>query len=295
MLADVAQARRAEHGVGHRMTDDVGVGVAEGAAIRMAIVTPPITSGRPGTSRWRSYPFPPVRSAPAGRRGRVRAVSAIASATTEILGAGDLDVRRLAFDQPDRMAGALGQRGFVGGVSADAERLAQDLASKRLRRLGQKNRLARQRSTHEVGRQPIGGPSRAFTVSRAGNAASAAPDSRPPRRWSCAMRPALAKGRAASWTTTMSLSLGARAETRVATESCRRAAARDHPQRLGGLHGDTRAARPRRRAGSATITSSTSGCERNAETLRSRIGRPATSAAAWAAPRRAARRVRRPQ
>ena len=50
VLADVAQRRRAEQGVGHGVADDVGVGVPDqptGCSIR----TPPRIRGRPSTSR----------------------------------------------------------------------------------------------------------------------------------------------------------------------------------------------------------------------------------------------------
>ena len=51
--ADVAQAERTEQGVGDRMQERVGVGVAE-QSVAVLDVDPPRTRRRPGTRAWTS-------------------------------------------------------------------------------------------------------------------------------------------------------------------------------------------------------------------------------------------------
>ena len=80
------------------------------------------------------------------------------------------------------MPGALGQRRFVGRVDArvaERERVAQHVAPERLRRLREEDRLARERLARRPpsGRRACRPAAGRFTVSRAGSAASAAPDS----------------------------------------------------------------------------------------------------------------------
>ena len=58
-----------------------------------------------------------------------------------------LDIEGIAFDQADAMPGALRQRGLVGdlkALSGQRERVAQDVAPKRLRRLREIDSFARQ-------------------------------------------------------------------------------------------------------------------------------------------------------
>ena len=191
----------------------------------------------------------------------------------QVLGRRDLDVRRLALDEPHRVAGALGERRLVGRVDAALRRAPARraaLAPKRLGRLREVDRLARQRFDDE--RVPVAGrasPCRA----------PAAPPARRPLSTAAAIvreiRSALANGRAASWITTTSLVV-ARGLERVRHRILPPRAAGDDPHRL------RRGTQIRRRIGGQL------GRQRDddvvdrrddrgrASTLRSRIGRPPT-------------------
>ena len=81
-----------------------------------------------------------ARSAPPGARDGFR--------NHQILGRRDLDIRRLALDQPDAMSGPLGERRFVGGIDAQREGFAQHLTAECLRCLREKDRLTRERLCH---------------------------------------------------------------------------------------------------------------------------------------------------
>ncbi len=60
----------------------------------------------------------------------------------------DLDVRHLAFDDPNRVSGQLGQRRFVGGVRVQRERVAKHVAPEGLRCLCEVDRFADQRAPY---------------------------------------------------------------------------------------------------------------------------------------------------
>ena len=73
-------------------------------------------------------------------------VASARAARSQIRRGRDLHVRRVALDDVDRVAGLLGQRGFVGGLDARrgrARRVRQHVAPECLRRLRQVDRLAR--------------------------------------------------------------------------------------------------------------------------------------------------------
>src|SRR5206468_5751856 len=74
-------------------------------------------------------------------------------------GCRDLDISRLPFDNADPMSGPLGERRFVGGADAERECFAQDLGSKGLWGLREKDCLARERLCNHpvIVRQPGGG------------------------------------------------------------------------------------------------------------------------------------------
>src|SRR5258705_294825 len=71
----------------------------------------------------------------------------------QILGRRDLDVRRVPFDEHHGEPRAFDQRGLVGRLDAvartEVERGLQHAAPERLRRLGEKDRFARQRLFHQ--------------------------------------------------------------------------------------------------------------------------------------------------
>src|SRR5262245_19672896 len=73
----------------------------------------------------------------------------------EIVGRRDLDVRRLALDDMDAVAGALGESGLVGSGNrvalAERERDLQDVTPERLWRLGEIDDLAWNRLDHVLG------------------------------------------------------------------------------------------------------------------------------------------------
>ena len=122
-----------------------------------------------------------------------------------------------------------------------------------------------------------------FTVSRDPTAAIAAPDSAAAAIVRSMISP-VTSGRAASWTTAISVS-SASASTALATESWRRS-----PPATREIRGRQRYPGGSRSisGGTATITSRTPGQARNASTLHCNIGRPATvsSCLGTLAPRR---------
>ena len=189
------------------------------------------------------------------------------------------------------MAGALGQRRFVGRVDAVARRARARRAARRGETpaaSAPEDRLARQRLAHERSapdRAAAVAADRRFTVSRACTAASAAPDSAAAAIVR-AIRSALANGRAASWIDDDVGSLGHRAK-RVGDRVLPPLAAGDDPQRLRRLRAGTRADRPRASAGSATIdlVDRRDARETPRRCARESAGRRST-AAAWAARRR---------
>ena len=178
------------------------------------------------------------------------------------------------------MPGALGQRRFVGRIAAAAR------APRAGSRVETPAASAPERSTRAAasdGRSvclPADPHWRIVPASRTAAspcraqacAASAAPDSAAAAMVR-AIRSALANGRAASWITTTSV-CSATSLKRVGDRILPPRAAGDDPERLGRCRRRYAGGAAARSAGSATMTSSTSGCARNAETLRSRIGRP---------------------
>ena len=115
------------------------------------------------------------------------------------------------------MTRPLGQRRFVGalriGARREGERGGQHLAPECLRRLRQKDRLARQALPSRSVEPSPGAVDHAprFTVSRAGSAATAAPDSAAAAIVRV-IRSAVTNGRAASWMTKTSVSRSGGAE-----------------------------------------------------------------------------------
>ena len=137
-----------------------------------------------------------------------------------------------------------------------------------------RERCLRAAASRQSGANRSPSPVACFTVSRTGNAAIAAPCSAPAAMVR-SISAAVTNGRAASWTTTMSLSVETRARA-LPTESCRR---RPPATKSTGLTPGTEAATgparddrqaPRRR-------SRRSRCWRAADTLRSRMERPPIS------------------
>ena len=85
------------------------------------IVTPPRINGRPATSLWRSY----LHTDPNVLRLASRTPLRNRLGNLQVIRNGDLDVRRLAFHQPDGMSGAFGQRRLVGRRFIQRQRVAQ--------------------------------------------------------------------------------------------------------------------------------------------------------------------------
>ena len=141
MPADITGPCRAENRVGHGVTHGVGVGVSRKATIER--------NRDPGENE-RTPGHEPVkivaRPGPAGSR-RLAAPSN-RFRHRQVRGSRDLDVRRLAADNPDRVARLLGERRLVGGQVGQRKRVAQDGAPEGLRRLREKNRLAIRRGVH---------------------------------------------------------------------------------------------------------------------------------------------------
>ena len=76
MVADIAGAERAEHRVGQRMEDDVGVAMAGKAACRGGSATPPSHRPSPAAKAWTSKPRPVRGRQPGGELPRRGAKSA---------------------------------------------------------------------------------------------------------------------------------------------------------------------------------------------------------------------------
>ena len=138
MKADVAQARGAENRVGHRVADDVGIGVAERAAVRRdrhaaeherpSLRRADADRSRCRRGRFDGWSLEFGSGSPLARRCRLRSAPAIASASVRSSGRRDLDVRRFAFDDAHRLPGALGERRLVGRIERRLRRRCERLA-----------------------------------------------------------------------------------------------------------------------------------------------------------------------
>ena len=143
----------------------------------------------------------------------------------------DLHVRPIALHHPDRdgpRARRAPLRRSRRRPRGRAPPRREHVAAKRLRRLRQIDRLRAECVSHDERRRAIRRPTR-FTVSRAGTAAIAAPDSAAASIVR-SISSGVTNGRAASWTSTMS-ACGPTASNACATESCRRRAAGDDANR----------------------------------------------------------------
>ena len=139
MLPDVAGPGGAEDRVGRRVADDVGVGVPERAALGRH--RHPAEHERPALDQ----PVQVVADADTPRGGARCSTGARA---IEIAGGRNLDVRRVARDDVHAVTRALGQHGLVGRSLQRCGRRdggAEHVAPERLRRLREKDLLARQR------------------------------------------------------------------------------------------------------------------------------------------------------
>ena len=287
----IASVTLADH-VGIRVPERAALGGNRDAAEDQRPALRPADAGR---SR---CPPRPVRAAPA-----TTVFVQSASAIGQILRRRDLDVGRLRLRRCARVPGALGERRLVGRLDAgvaERQRVAQHVAAKRLRRLREIDRLARQRLRTNVSGTRAVRPCRARCAGPVASPCRAPAAPRAPRRTSAAaaivreIRSALANGRAASWITTTS-ARASTARNAFATESCRRAPpatirsalaiVRQIRRRVGD---ETRPAAPRRSRRS-------SGCARKTATLRSRRNgrRPSATASGRAPPSRG--RGRRPR
>ena len=152
--ADVAEVGRAEDRVGHRVAHGVGVGVAAQAAIVGDAHA--AEDQRPALGE----DVQVVAGADAeGRRRRAR------PGPLQVGGGRDLHVGVVAGDQPDLVAGLLGEHRLVGAGGAAAPGVdgrGEHVAPERLRRLRQEQRLARQRRRRRACRRaPPASPCRA--------------------------------------------------------------------------------------------------------------------------------------
>ena len=263
--------RGAENRVGHGVAHDVGVRVAEQPALERNRRRRRESADGPrradaGRSR--------CRRAPARRRRRRAARSPRpprrSSGVVILMFVASPSTSRTGW--PARSASVASSVASTPRV-AERQRVAQHVAAERLRRLREKDRLARQRLARRSRRRRVRARAR-FTVSRAGSAASAAPDLG--RRGNRARRSRSAR-RERPRRVVDDDDVGSRRSTAAnafATESCRRAppattrSGFGAPRRYGG--GSAASS-----AGSATTISSIVGMRREtAATLRSRIGRP---------------------
>ena len=205
----------------------------------------------------------------------------------QILGRRDLDVRRLAVDEAHGLAArarpARPRRSRRRRRAPSVERGLQHVAPERLRRLREKNRLARQRlSTGPAAGRRVSGPrlpTARFTVSRACTAASAAPDL---GRGGNRPRDQIRAGERARRVVNHDdvARLGRRAE-RVRDRVLAPLAARDDAQRLPNARArpaerDTPADRRRAPAAARRRPRRRPDARETRSTLRSRIGRPPT-------------------
>ena len=121
MVSDVAEARGAEHGIGDRVADDIGVRVAERTAGRWdrdaaeherAAVDEPVQVVAEADRRFARFSGFSEFSRFAEFAGRDR------FGERPVLGRRDLDVRRFTVDEPHRATGAFDERRLVGRVAA---------------------------------------------------------------------------------------------------------------------------------------------------------------------------------
>ena len=111
MRADVAVGDGAEHGVGDRVQQHVGVGMADQRRDRAATLTPPSQTWSPSPKAWTSNPWP-VRTSG-------RSLSILASRPAQkILLRGQFDVVGFARKDEDAMAGPFRDGGVVGQFAA---------------------------------------------------------------------------------------------------------------------------------------------------------------------------------
>ena len=208
----------------------------------------------------------------------------------QVLRRRDLDVRLLAVDEPDRMAGALGQRRLVGRVLpllGQRQRVAQHATPERLRRLRQVDPLARQcLAARNAIRQiavldRVARRDRRNRRARLGRRGNRARDEigaheRPRRVVNHAPRRRRRRPPRTRWPPSP-------------------AAARPPATSRSGLAETRRYAggSATSSAGSATTTSSIAGCSSSADTLRSSSARPATSSSCFGRSRRTAGRGHR--
>ena len=261
VTADVARARGAEHRVGHRMADRVGVGVRRAAPSRTGSSRrQESAAGRSRVDAGRSRCRCASQRTPATRPPSRRSAIARSSGVVIFRFRGSPSTTRTLVTR------LLGEHRFVGGVAAERQRVPQHRASKRLRRLREIDLLARQRRRHDAVRV------RALDGVVRRESRRSRHRIRPPQQpFARSSRPSQAAAR--------------RRESRRRPRDPRRA------QTHGPLsHDDVhprprfrRACRPARSdgggsspssAGSATTMSSITSQPRNTSTLRSRIDRP---------------------
>ena len=184
-------ARRAEHRVGRGVADDVGIRITERAARRRNV--DPAEHQRPALDQ----PVQVVAGAHPFRHDAYRFVAQAPPRFREIVGRGDLQVLRRGFDDVHDVAGALGERRFVGRFDArlaQRDGVPQDVDAESLRRLREENRFAGNRLDD---RHVSCARLTRFTVSLTGCAAIAAPCSAAARMVRVIRSP-VTSGRAAS-------------------------------------------------------------------------------------------------
>ena len=214
-------------------------------------------------------------------RRRAGSPTVAAARASQILGGRDLHVRRFALDDVHAVAGALGQRRFVGRLDA---RRGPARSPRPGRRAGTPAASAPERSCRAESsrRSPAAGSAGAtrLTVSLTGSAAIAAPCSsgRVDRARDQVRRHERPRR------VVDQHDVGRRGR-RDRTHWPPNPAAARRPRRHATAAGRARAASRRRRrrasAGSATMTSSTADEQVNAATLRSRIDRPPMSSSCF--------------
>ena len=257
-------AGRAQHRVGDGVAHDVGVGVAQRGRGRRE------WSRRraPAAARHQAVQVVALcRSGSTGRRVARQPLGQRAGPPAVVI----FTLRGSPSTRRTGMPGALGERGLVGGVAAARQRVAQHRDAKRLRRLREIDLLARHAS------RPRGRRRR-----RASRCRWPAP--RPAAAPCCDGR----RHRAVDEIGDHERPRGvvnhhdrrrapARARTRSATESWRRAPPSTSDDRLVAPTQIRPAAPPASSGGSATTRSRMRGCASNASTLRCRIGTPPRS------------------
>ncbi len=141
VTSNVPHRSGAKHRVGQRMTDGVGVGMAEETTVERNCHTAE-NQGAPVDHSMEIVADTDSHAIRGLLDGAPRAGSD-GLGEQNILGRRDLDVQRLTLDEADFMAGTFDERRLIGGFFHGEERITQDGVAKRLGGLREENRFTR--------------------------------------------------------------------------------------------------------------------------------------------------------